>query len=47
MPVAGATVTELGRAITVAQPDASVTCALTDGASAGRFARMMTTEAAR
>ncbi len=45
--VAGATVSELGRTVAVTQGTETVTCMLTEGDSASRFARMMTAEAGR
>ncbi len=47
VPVTGAVVTELGRTVAVTQGQDSVTCVLTEGDAASRFARMMTAEAER
>jgi hypothetical protein len=47
VPVSGATVTGLGRSVTVAQGQDKVTCILLDLATADHFARMMTAESAR
>ena len=45
--VKGAVVTDLGRTVAITQGQDSVTCVLTEGDAASRFARMMTVEAER
>ncbi len=45
--IAGAQVSDLGRSVVIARGQDQLTCVLTEGDAAAKFARMMSAEAGR